>query len=339
LKEAAIQFQPLLNGLVRLGKGVGNQFGRAKRFVGKFDEALPETPLKPENPHLPGSVKPFNTLADEINNSQFNASGTQTHGLYAGISGKPLTSALLRGLGGFTFGNSMNPYMDKLSWDERQKIGWTDPKYWAAPVLSAAVAAGMKPSVATKLLSKFLNKPIDQRIVSNIISQPIVRLGATAALGDVAESINSHVGFPALDGWLKAYLMTLGGTAGLRPLWQLAKYKNRFARKGMDQFRNLTKLVNHSRFTGANAAKQQKARWPLVSAIGLNLGVIPFAKGYTDNIERVIHHTVDKYKKNHEDTPDSDKTKFRYWFTPRGQRRLEVLDRINKMLGTGDPAD
>jgi hypothetical protein len=313
LKEAAISLRPFLDGFARLGKnfakGTGNQTKRLYKFTRESAKKLPETPLKPENPLSPGSAKPFNTLADEINSPQFNASGTQTHGLYSGISGNPGNAAVLRGLAGFTLGNSFNPYTiestdgttDGLTWFEKQRKAWKDPRSWATPLIGALVAAGVRPGVAAKFLSKYsLNgAPVDQRIVSNIISQPIVRLGATAALGDMAEIANSHMGVPWLDGKLKPAFMAVGGLSGLRPLAQLLQHKSRLARTGVQKLPTLaptlTKLINHNMLTGANAAKRPGFIPSLLAAGGINLAVIPYARSRTENLQKLIDQSVNAY--------------------------------------------
>jgi hypothetical protein len=299
-----------------------------------------------------GQNIPFNNMVREMGPLIKGTSGNIDGGFYRGLSEKPLTAMGLRGLGGFTLGTSYNPYRKPERDSDGKPIEQTVWQRFAAPAIGSLVAMGVSPALALRVAAraKLLNgTPADQRIMTNIITQPIVRAGAAAAIGDVAEAANQAVGLPALDGWIKPLLVAGGLGGGLRPAFQTALSKNKRLWQLGTQYRgagtvnhNLAKFVNHNPLSGAWRAKATNLLVPAAITAGTNRYVIPKAHAYTDNLKDLlarISKEYEEHKQNQSETAmkkEERKSTWKEWaakFYPRLLVRLETLRKMNEATG------
>jgi hypothetical protein len=346
-KNAGLPLGGLGRGVVQATKFLGRQ-GKELLKPLPSPERLPVTPGSPQN-------KAYNMMIREMGDAVRKTDGRFSGGFYSGVSKRPLTAAAMRGLAGYTLGNSLNPYDQPMVGQNGEQIepGWL--RRYGLPAFGAIGASlGFSPRFLAGLAKRSLT-PSGKRIMSNVVTQPIVRLGATSALGDIGEAVNHAVGNQALDGKIKPTLMVAGGLSGLRPARQMLLSKYPKLQIPLDKVpasikpwvegtgKGLTGLVNGvgplSRVTGGPAATRSNWVLPAASTAFANWFLLPEARAYTDNSQKLLQREAAKYNQTHPNTGAGAEEKIPWrdlpinFFTPRLYKKLQQLKQINRTAG------
>jgi hypothetical protein len=316
---------------------------QATKFVANSGKKLP-LPLTNDASKSYTQHSAFKNMVREMGDYKRGLSGNVDGGFYRGMSERPITAASLRALSGYTLGNSL--FSPNAVTDEHGNT--TKPtllEKQAPGVISAILAFAAAPSALTKAVNKYVpNSALsNQRLMSNLMGQPLSRLAGTAILGDITESANQSLGVPILDEKLKPTLMGLGLLSSSRPLSQIILSKSKSLQQLLNKLPKTTqnnllhrvaRFTNNSRLSGANYAKMSN---PISSSLGLilsNLLIYPKIRDYTENLKDITEREVKRYLESRSHVKEPISPSWRKLLTPRALELSDSLKKINNAAGT-----